>query len=171
MALSASARFALSQSLVPALINAGINGWIAWAMHGDQAAVRLWGHGGYSTDLVATGVLLPGITWLILWPLLRRQAAGGKAPATDGVPPPRFARLFPGSLWRGSAVVGIVGGLVGAASVAVMHALGAPEMSGGTYAVFKGLYGGMLPVLLQPAMAWRILRSAPPAPAPALSAG
>ena len=157
MAASPRLHFVLSQQLIPALINALINGWIAWAMHSDEAAVPLWGHGGYATDLIATGVLLPGITWLILWPLLRRQAATGKAPTTDGVPSPWLSRLFPGTLWGGAAMAGALGGAVGVLAVAVLHVGGAPAMPGRGYALFKGLYGGLLPVLLQPSMVWAIL--------------
>jgi hypothetical protein len=150
--------FVVSQQLTPAIINALINGGIAWAMHRGKSAVALWGPGGYWTDLVATGVLLPGLTWMILHPLTRWQARQGKAPATAGVPTPRLAGWLPTSFWSGSAVTGLVGGAVGLVTTGVMHALGAPSMSGEAYAVFKGLYGGMFPVLLQPAMVFSILR-------------
>ncbi len=160
MTASSRRHFVVSQQLVPALINAAINGWIAWEMHEDAAAVHLWGEHGYATDLVATGILLPGITWLILRPLLLKQAAAGKAPATDGVPRPWASALLPGSLWGGAAAVGVLGGVIGLVAAGIMHLLGAPAMPGGTYAVFKGLYGGLLPVLLQPSMVWAILGQA-----------
>lgn len=165
MTSSSRSHVIVSQQLVPGLINALINGWIAWKMHQDAAAVHLWGEHGYATDLVATGVLLPGITWLILWPLLFKQAAAGKAPATDGLPRPWASGLLPGALWRGAVAAGILGGLIGLLVVGVMHWLGAPSMPGTTYAVFKGLYGGLLPVLLQPSMVWAILARARLAPA------
>lgn len=165
MSAAARAQFVVSQQLIPGVINALINGGIAWGMHHNAAAVRLWGHGGYATDLVATGVLLPGITWLILWPLLRRQQAAGRAPATAGITQPMFSRLLPGTRWRGALVTGLLGGAIGLLAVAVMHAAGAPQMTGGTYAVFKGLYGGMLPLLLQPSMVWAILQRDRPDPA------
>jgi hypothetical protein len=148
----------VSQQLAPAIINALINGGIAWAMHRGQDAVGLWGPGGYWTDLLATGILLPGLTWMILRPLTRWQVRQGKAPSTAGVPTPRLAARLPTGFWSGSAVTGALGGAIGGLAIGVMHALGAPSMSGGTYALFKGLYGGMFPVLLQPAMVFAILR-------------
>jgi len=152
-----------SQQLVPAVINALINGGIAWGMHRGTASLPLWGDGGYATDLLATGVLLPGITWLIMHPLLHRQAAAGKAPSTDGVPPPWLAARLPATLWAGSAAIGLAGLAVGAAACALAQGLGAPSFAGTTYALVKGLYGGLLPVLLQPAMVFAILREAPSA--------
>lgn len=159
MPASARSHFIVSQQLTPAVINTLINGWIAWAMHADSAAVSLWGEHGYWSDLVATGVLLPGITWMIIRPLLRHQAAAGKAPAIDGVPQPWLSRFLPDGFWSGAAVIGVIGGLVGLVTVLLLQGLGAPAMPGKGYAVFKGLYGGMLPVLLQPAMVFAILRA------------
>ena len=153
-------QFAVSQQVVPAIINALINGGIAWAMHRGKDAVALWGEAGYWTDLVATGVLLPGLTWMILHPLLRWQQRQGKAPATAGVPAPRLQRGLPAGFWSGAAVCALLGGAIGLLATGVLHGLGAPSMSGGAYAVFTGLYGGMFPVLLQPAMVFAIRRGA-----------
>jgi len=160
MTMSARSHFAVTQQLVPFVINAALNGWIAWAMHHEEAALPLWGAHGYAMDLVATGVLLPGITWLILWPLLRKQAAAGKAPALDGVPQPWCSGRLPGSPWGGAATIGVIGGVVGLAVAVLLHLLGAPDIPGPAYAVCKGLYGGLLPVLLQPSMAYAILERA-----------
>lgn len=158
MTVSTRAHFAISQQVVPAAINAVLNGWIAWAMHHDEVALPLWGHDGYAGDLVATGILLPGITWLILRPLLLKQAAAGKAPALQGIAPPWASRFLPDTLWRGAAVIGLIGGLVGLLVAVVVHALGAPAIPGEAYGFWKGLYGGLLPVLLQPSMTYAVLR-------------
>lgn len=165
MSSQASGRFIVSQQVVPAAINALINGGIAYGMHRHADAVRLWGDGGYATDLIATGVLLPGITWLILHPLLRKQAAAGKAPVTDGVPVPRLAPYLPGNLWSGAAAIGAVGGAVGAVAAGCLHMLGAPTFTGSSYAWFKGAYGALLALLLQPSMVFAILGRATARPA------
>jgi len=164
MTASTRSRFIVSQQLIPFVINAVLNGWIAWAMHHDNPAVPLLGNDGYASDLVATGVLLPGITWLILRPLLLKQAATGKGPATDGVPQPWGSRLLPSTLWRGAAVIGLIGGMIGLVVAGILLGLGAPAMPGETYAIFKGVYGGLFPVLLQPTMVFAILRQAGPVP-------
>jgi hypothetical protein len=150
-------RFIVSQQVLPGVINALINGVIAWAMHRGASAIGLWDRGAYATDLLATGFLLPAITFLIIRPLLRRQAAAGKGPALAGVPVPRLARLIPSTLLGGSAIAGLLGTAVGAVLVLAMHALGAPAMTGTGYAVFKGAYGGLLSIALQPAMVFAAL--------------
>ena len=158
MTATARTHFVISQQVVPFVINAVLNGWIADAMHGDKEALALWGQHGYASDLIATGVLLPGITWLILRPLLLKQAAAGKAPVMEGVPRPWATRLLSGTYWGGAARVGVVGGVIGLLAAVVLQLLGAPAIPGESYGWFKGLYGGLLPVLLQPSMVFAILR-------------
>lgn len=158
MTASVRSRFIVSQQVIPFVINAVLNWWFAWAMHKDKAALPLWGHAGYASDLVATGVLLPGITWLILRPLLLKQAAGGKAPATDGVPTPWCTRFLPSTLWGGAAVIGLIGGAIGLLLSLALQGLGAPAVPGPEYAIYKGIYGGLFPILLQPSMVFAILR-------------
>lgn len=157
--MSSRAAFVASQQIAPALINAAINGGIAWAMHRDTAALALWGDGGYATDLLATGLLLPGITWLIVHPLWRRQARQGKAPALAGVPVPWLTRWLPSTYWRGALVVGLFGTAIGAGVAGLMQAIGSPTFAGAQYAWFKGAYGGLLPILLQPAMLFAVLHN------------
>jgi hypothetical protein len=134
-------------------------------MHGDKASLPLWGDDSYAVDLIATGVLLPGITWLILRPLLLKQAAKGKAPSTDGVPQPLGSRVMPSTLWGGAAVIGLVGGLIGLATAGMLQVLGAPDVPGTAYAAWKAVYCGLFPVLLQPAMVFAILRPVTQVPA------
>lgn len=156
---SAARHFFVSQQLVPGLINAVINGAIAWSMHSPQARVGLWDQGAYAHDLLATGFLLPAITWWILRPLLRSQAAKGKAPDLHAVPMPLLARWMPSGVWSGALVIGLMGMLlVGGASVVALQLLGAPIFDGATYAWVKGGYALLLSLCLQPAMVFAALR-------------
>lgn len=164
MASSARRHFIISQSLAPTVINAVLNGWIAWEMHSEKPALPLWGGHGFWSDLMLTGALVPGITWLILRPLLLKQARTGKAPSLDGVPAPWATRYLPGSYWGGAAVAGVMGGMIGLLTAGFLHVAGVPAMPGATYAIFKGIYGGMLPIILQPSMAFAILSKASPVP-------
>ena len=151
--------FFLSQQLVPAVINGLINGGIAWSMHHNADSLGLWERGAYSQDLLATGLLLPSITWFIVRPLLRSQAAKGKAPDLQGVPIPWLDRWMPGSLWGGALRIGLIGMvLVGGAGVLAMTLAGAPDFSGPTYAVVKGIYAALLTMALQPVMVFAALR-------------
>lgn len=158
MAASVRSRFIVAQQLTTGLINGLINGGIAWALHRGDTAIGLWDRGAYAHDLLATGFLLPTITWLILRPLLRRQARAGKAPRLDGLPTPWLARWMMPSLWGGALAIGLIGmGLLGGSAVLAMQLVGAPEFSGDGYAVFKGAYGALLAAALQPAMVFAAL--------------
>ncbi|WP_050460994.1 hypothetical protein [Herbaspirillum autotrophicum] len=66
MDASTRGKFFLTQQLLPGLIN----GAIAWAIHAGDSVIGLWDRGAYANDLLATGFLLPAITWFILRPLL-----------------------------------------------------------------------------------------------------
>lgn len=87
--------FAFSQQIDRGLINASINGVIASATHRGAAAVALRHDGSHATDRVATGLVLPGSTWLIVDALWRGRSRRGKAPALDGVATSRLARWWP----------------------------------------------------------------------------
>jgi hypothetical protein len=152
--------FLLSQQLVPALINGLLNGGIAWAMHHEAERIGLWERGAYAYDLLATGLLLPFISWLILRPLLLHQAKKGKAPKLQGVSTPRLQRWMPGTLWGGALCIGLIGMLLlGGVSVLAMALAGAPDFSGKDYAVIKGFYAALLSAVLQPAMVFAALRN------------
>lgn len=164
MASNARLAFMASQQITPAVINALLNGGIAWAMHRHSTSLGLWSSGGYGLDLIATGLLLPGITWLILHPLLCQQARNGRAPSLAGLPMPALVRWLPGSLWGGALAAGALGTVIGLLMAGVMQALGAPSFGGTSYALFKAAYGAVFPILLQPAMVFAILGvpAAPP---------
>lgn len=164
MALSNATQFFLKQQLVPGLINGAINGAIAWSLHRGASAIGLWERGAYATDLLATGFLLPAISWFILRPLLRHQHASAKAPPLDGVATPLLSRWMRPSLWGGALIIGLLGaGLLGGGAVLLMQALGAPDFSAQGYAWFKGAYAALLTAALQPVMVFAALASVKPA--------
>jgi len=149
------AQFFLSQQLTPGLINGLINGLIAWSMHRHTAALGLWTQGAYAIDLMATGFLLPAISWLILRPLLGRQFRQGTAPQLEALPPPKLLKFMPRGLWLGTLVIGLMGmTLVGCVCVVLLQWLGSPDIVGSDYAWFKGLFGLLLTLILQPTMVY-----------------
>ena len=159
MPTSARQQFIVSQQVVPALINGLINGAIAWAMHRHTLELGLWDRGAYAIDLLATGFLLPAISWLIILPLLQRQAAAGKAPMLAGVPRPRLLHWMPSTRWGGTAMIGLMGMLlVGGGVVLALQLAGSPDFSGSGYAVFKTAFGALVTVVLQPVMVFAALR-------------
>jgi hypothetical protein len=73
----------IEESVFAGLINVVINGGFVWLLMRSEAAIPLWGDPCIGTDLLATGFLLPFITWLIVSPLVRRQVKAGKLPALE----------------------------------------------------------------------------------------
>ena len=160
MTRSATRHFFVSQQLIPGLINGLINGAIAGSMHGAESRLGLWDQGAYAHDLLATGLLLPAITWWILRPLLRSQSAKGKAPDLQGVPNPRLLRWMHAGVWSGALAIGLMGMLlVGGGSTLVLHLLGAPDFSGTDYVYLKGGFALLLTFCLQPTMVFAALRT------------
>lgn len=158
MQTSTRQKFIITQQLLPGLINGLLNGGIAWAQHRDATALGLWDQGAYATDLLATGFLLPALSWLIVRPLLQRQATTGKAPVLSGLSRPWLARWMRPSLWGGTAAIGLMGvTLIGGALVLALQGLGSPEFAGTDYALFKGAYGALLTLVLQPVMVFAAL--------------
>ena len=155
------AQFFLTQQLTPGLINGLINGLIAWSMHRHTAALGLWTQGAYAIDLMATGFLLPAISWLILRPLLGRQLRQGTAPQLEALPPPKLLKFMPRGLWTGTLVIGLMGmTLVGGVCVVLLQLLGSPDIVGSDYAWFKGLFGMLLTLVLQPTMVFAAMKHA-----------
>lgn len=154
-------RFFLSQQLIPGLINAALNGGIAWAQHAQSPAVGLWDRGAYGTDLLATGFLLPAISWLILLPLLQHQRTQGKAPSLDGLRRPRLLAWMPSSRWGGCLTIGLLGMvLLGGTAALAASLLGQPAFTGPDYAWLKAAYAAILTLTLQPTMVFAALRPA-----------
>src|SRR5260221_763919 len=90
----------LDNGVGAALLNAGINGAIAWAVFHRMAVVPLWGAVGIATDTVATSVILPVLTCVIVTFLTNWHVRAGRltplvpSAATDVV---SFAGSFSGS--------------------------------------------------------------------------
>lgn len=161
MPSSATRHFFVSQQLIPGLINALINGIIARSMHSPDTRLGLWDQGAYAHDLLATGFLLPAITWWILRPLLRSQETKGKAPDLHGVRIPWLSRWMPNTVWGGALAIGLMGMLlVGGGSALALQLLGAPYFGGTDYAWVKGGFALLLSLCLQPTMVFAALRTA-----------
>ena len=155
--------FFLNQQLIPGLINGLINSAIAWAMYRNTLELGLWDRGAYAIDLLATGFLLPAISWLIVQHLLQRQASAGKAPSLTDLSRPWLLRWMRSTRWEGAARVGLMGMLlVGGCVVGALVLAGSPHLKGTDYAVFKGLFGALLSLVLQPAMVFSALQGGQP---------
>jgi hypothetical protein len=144
--------------VLPGAINGSINGVLAWMVHGSATSIGLWTEGAYAKDLVVTGFLLPSISWLIVRPVLRRQAGAGDSLDIAALPSPWLRNRMPTSLWGGAMAIGAVGTLLGAMAVLVMQALGGPSFSGTAYIAFKSAYSALLAGMLQPTLVFAALQ-------------
>ena len=62
---------------------------------------------------------------------------------------------MPRGLWTGTLVIGLMGmTLVGGVCVVLLQLLGSPDIVGSDYAWFKGLFGLLLTLILQPTMVY-----------------
>src|SRR5258707_898380 len=89
----------LDNGVGAALLNAGINGAIAWAVFHRMAVVPLWGAVGIATDTVATSVILPVLTCVIVTFLTNWHVRAGRlTPLTSFVGSVAGLRL-PEGVW------------------------------------------------------------------------
>jgi hypothetical protein len=153
------ARNLLTLRVLPGAINGLINGALAWMVHGNATSIGLWTEGAYAIDLMVTGFLLPSISWLIVRPVMRKQASAGYGPDIAALPTLWLRHCMPTSLWGGALAIGAVGTLLGTVMVLVMQALGGPSFSGTTYVAFKSGYSALLAVILQPTLVFAAQQS------------
>jgi uncharacterized membrane protein YedE/YeeE len=65
--------------------------------------------------------------------------------------------------WKGAARIGLMGMLlVGGCVVGALVLAGSPHLKGTDYAVFKGLFGALLSLVLQPVMVFSALQGGQP---------
>ena len=135
------------------LANALANGLICWWLIKDKGLVTWWGASNFGGDLLATGFVLPFIVTLIVIPVQRGKVRKGKvtAVAQDALPralkrdsrpcPPRFFsnRLF---------LVSSDARQLLAPTLLALFALGVNSFEPAHYAIFKGLWAGLLAFII-----------------------
>jgi len=134
------------------LTNMAANGIICWLLIKDKGVVTWWGASNFGGDLLATGFILPFIVALIVIPLQRSKVRKGKVAGigSDAVPA-TFRRwlAMPSNLWARAAIFGLVGMLlVAGPTLVLLAAVGVAEFSPLSYAIFKGVWAGILAALL-----------------------
>jgi hypothetical protein len=143
----------LGQTIAPFVINALVNGAIAWAVYRGLAALPLWGDKSIGGDALVTSFLLPLIICLIVTPLIRAQAMQGKTPTFHGTLA-GWLRPFQRSLFVRSIAFGVASTIVlGALTVALLTVLGVHALTFNAFIVWKALYAGALAAIVTPMMA------------------
>lgn len=89
----------LDNGVGAALLNAGINGAIAWAVFHRMAVVPLWGAVGIATDTVATSIILPVLTCVIVTLLTNWHVRAGRLPPLTSFVGSFAALRLPEGVW------------------------------------------------------------------------
>jgi hypothetical protein len=146
--------------LVTALINAVLNGLIAWATAAGRSRIPLWSTpllGGPSTvtDTVGTLFILPLTTTLILTAVVRLELRRGRLEplrCRGGLETLRLC-LPPNSLARGAALGALCLVVLAPLAVAVVLAADFGDISTRAFVVYKVIFGVVLGLLVTPLIA------------------
>lgn len=150
----------VEQCIHPGLFNFVINGAIAWLITRSHATLPLWGDGGIGIDLIATSILLPLLTAVIVSRVIRGQVTKGKIAALD---PAKIDErgLHHRSAWiRGGVLALVVLAVSGGPLVLLLHLAEAQPIEQLAYVGFKALWAGGIAMLISPVIAWWALCAA-----------
>jgi len=138
--------------MVSGTSNAVFNGIFAWLLLKNGPSLRWSGENSFVIDIVATGLLLPLIVALIVIPLQRRKMSQGKLQSASLGAASRIQSIadrFPESAVKSSLVFGLIG-MVIIAPITLLgfHLVGVEQSTPLQYAVFKGLWAGLVAAAL-----------------------
>ena len=120
------------ETVVSFIINAIINGLLAWWLLKQKAMLSLWGQEGFAVDLVVTGfIMLFLIASIVVLRKLPRRL-------------PLLALCF--------ALFGAL--IVAPLTIFVMQAVSVTELTPMTYSIFKAVWAGALAALMIAPLIW-----------------
>lgn len=134
--------------LVSGISNTIFNGLIAWLLLRGGSNLTLGGEHSYIIDIIATAFLLPFIVALIVIPLNQRKQRSSKLPGVD-IGAGHWLARAPRGLFSRALAFGLVGAtLFAPITLLLLWALGVTEFTPNSYALFKGLWAGLLAATL-----------------------
>lgn len=139
------------ERIINGLVNAAINGGLAWYLFKAQPVLLLWGSEGFGADLMATAFIMLFIVALIVVSIFRRKARLGKISATwdNGRWLHRQLQRFPHSLLGSASMFGLIGMLVFVPpTLLVLSVSNITELTPAQYAIFKGCWAGSLAAVM-----------------------
>ena len=140
------------EALVGGVSNAFFNGLIAWLLLRNGPALAWGGEHSFAVDVVATSLLLPLIIALIVIPLQRSKLSKGKLQSINLGSDSRLqaiANYFPASTFKSALLFGLLGMcLIAPLTLAVFFALGIDSVAPLHYALFKGIWAGLMAAVL-----------------------
>ena len=156
----------VEQGIGAAVFNFALNAGIAWLLFRSQDVVPLWGDRSIAGDTIATSMILPFLTTLIVTPTARRQVRAGRVaalgwsrathPTLGWLPRGTFARAF---------VLGVVCAVVlSPITLLVLGLLHVADLGFGRFVLFKAAFAAMEALLVTPVVSlWAIAEAAVPA--------
>lgn len=150
----------VEQCIHPFLFNFVINGVIAFLITRSHPTLPLWGDGSIGVDLIATSILLPLLTAVIVSRVIRGQVAKGKIAALD---PAQIDErgLHHRSAWvRGGVLALVVLLFTGGPLVLLLQLAQAQPVETLAYVGFKAVWAGGVAMLISPVIAWWALCAA-----------
>lgn len=158
----------LEHGVGAAVFNFLLNGAVAWLTFRGVARVPLWGYQSIAGDTIATSLLLPLITCLIVTRLARAHVQAGRvAPLRCSAVARGVLHWLPGGTLRRGVSLGLTSiALPGALTVGALAVLGVAEMPHGSFLAFKACFAAALAALVTPVIALSAITD-PPAPAAA----
>ena len=155
----------VEQGIGAAVFNFALNAGIAWLLFRSQDVVPLWGDRSIAGDTIATSMILPFLTTLIVTPTARRQVRAGRVaalgwsrathPTLGWLPRGTFARAF---------VLGVVCAVVlSPITLLVLGLLHVADLGFGRFVLFKAAFAAMEALLVTPVVSlWAIAEAAEP---------
>ena len=138
--------------LVGGVSNTFFNGLIAWLLLKSGPALAWGGEHSFVVDIIATALLLPLIVALIVIPLQRGKLNKGKLQPINlgaGSFVQSLADRFPTSVFKSALLFGLLGMCVIAPLTLLgFYLVGVQEVSPLNYAIFKGLWAGLMAAVL-----------------------
>jgi len=142
----------MHEVLVGGLSNTVFNGFFAWLLLRDGPALGWAGESSFVVDVIATALLLPFIVALIVMPLQRGKLNRGKLPVIclgPGSALQSIADRLPVSSFKSALLFGLFGMVVIAPLTLLgFYLLGIEQVQPIAYAVFKGIWAGLMAAVL-----------------------
>jgi hypothetical protein len=143
----------------PFVINLLINAAIAWLLFRNATRVPLWGQSSIAGDTIATSILLPLITCLIVTPIARGRVRGGHIAQLTPEAAPKW---LPRNTIARSVVIGIVCLILFTPlTLLALQVLGVGSMTPRHFVYFKGMFAAVEGALVTPFLALWAISDAP----------
>jgi len=163
--MSAQARQHLKrESLIGGISNTAFNGLIAWWLLAGGSALTWLGGNSFVVDIFATAFILPFIVALIVIPIHKRKLAKGTIDTMDfgaGSRLQSWVNRLPASTPGNAVWFGMIGMcLVAPLPLMGFYLAGVEQIAPLHYAIFKGLWAGLMAAILVVPMVMSALRGA-----------